>query len=347
MKTFAPLLALFLALSAAAQDDVVQLKNGSVQRGKILRVDDRGVELQISKHNTIFYEYKVLNPNSAYSIRRSRIDPGNPKDHVELARFCKRLGLPSRAIDHFRKAMDLDPSLKSDLEKEIKDLRTAEAARLYRSAKAIIDQEREDEYEDAAGAIHEILDKYYDTPYGEEARKLDDRLADKIRERAERRRKEKERKQKAERSRQYRRQIEEPLRRIEKDLEGIPEIWGSGLDYEASGSALRAVQAWQGAEQKLLKIGLSIQELRKKAGDALVTQRLDLLALQTNRWKVRVYLSLARIYAVDQLDYLGSLRWINKALKLDPDNEPAWSLKLMVSEAVLKSRLRQGGGPGK
>jgi hypothetical protein len=325
--------------SAWGQDDVLQLKNGTIVRGRVVDVNEKGIEFELSPNNVMFYKYELLKPHSAYSIRRRRMDKESARDQVEIGRFCARVGLNTQAVSHLREAIALEPRRKRELEKEIDDLRTAAASQLYQKAKGIIDSEDEENFTEAARALHKILDDYYDTPYGEQARDLDDRLAKKVRELREKRAKEaaKEKESRAAKAKQKR--LKEPLDKVAAGFAAVAKDWANGLDQESAGSALRAIQAWQAAEQKLLAGKLSLGHIVKKSKEAWVQVRVADLLKQTDRWLIRIYLALSRIYAADNLDYLGGLRWCNKVLKIDPDNDKAFRLKLVITEAAMKARM--------
>jgi hypothetical protein len=328
-----------LSIPAAAQDDVLQLRAGSIVKGRIVSVDDKGVTLQISPSSTIFYKYEVLNPQSAYAIRLKFMNKEKAQDHVDVGRFCATYGLHTAAVNHFREAIAIEPRRKRELEAEIADVRNAAASALFQKAKEIIDGEKEKEFNDAAQALHKILDEFFDTPYGEEARKLDDALARKIRELRERRDKEAEKEKEDRKSAERDKQLREPLLKLEAGLVETRKLWSDGLDYEGAGSSVRAIQPWQAAEQKLIAGKLAIDQLRKKAKEADQLAKLEELDKSHDLWLIRVYLSLGRIYAVENFDYLGAIRWCNKGLKLDPDHELLHKLKLTITEIAIKARI--------
>lgn len=333
------LLTLSFALPAAAQDDVLQLRTGPIVKGRVVWVDEKGITLQVSPGSQIFYKYEVLNPQSAYTIRLKHMNKERAQDQVDVGRFCATYGLHAAAINHLREAIAIEPGRKAELEREIADIRAAAAAALFQKAKDIIDGEREKEFNDAAQALHKILDEYFDTPYGEEARKLDDALARKIRELRERREKEAEKEKEDRKSAEREKQLREPIVKLEAGIAEARKLWSDGLDYEGAGSAIRAIQPWQAAEQKLLAGKLGVDQLRKKTKEADLLTKLDELDRTHDQWLIRVYLCLGRIYAVENFDYLAAIRWCNKGLKLDPDNELLHKLKLTITEIAIKARM--------
>jgi len=328
-----------MTAAAVAQDDVLQLKSGAIVKGKVVSIDEKGIALQVSPSNTIVYKYDQLNPQSAYATRAKHMNKESAQDHVDVGRFCSTYGLPTSAISHLREAIALDPGRRSELEREIADIRSAAASALFQKAKDIIDGDREKEFNEAAQALHKILDEYFDTPYGEEARKLDDALARKIRDHREKRDKELDKKEEDRKTAERDKQVREPIVKLETGLEEVRKLWHDGLDYEGAGSGPKALQPWQLAEQKLITGKLAIDQLRKKSKEADLIARLGELDKAHDVWLVRVYFSLSRLYLADNFDVVGALRWCNKGLKVDPDHELLNKLKISITELAIKARI--------
>jgi tetratricopeptide (TPR) repeat protein len=122
-------------------------------------------------------------------------------------------------------------------------------------------------------------------------------------------------------------------------------LWGEGLDLEASNSSARAVGSLTTAEAKLLFAKANIDAGLKKSKDAGVISRLTELNKSADQWLVRVYIALGRVAAVDSLDYVQALRWINKAIKIDPDNDKAFALKLSITESAMRARIESSRPP--
>ncbi|HLG42738.1 MAG TPA: hypothetical protein VI643_05185, partial [Planctomycetota bacterium] len=276
---------------------------------------------------------------SAYSIRTKHMNKESAQDHVDVGRFCATYGLHTSAVSHLREAIALDPARRSELEREIGDVRSAAASALFQKAKDIIDGDREKEFNDAAQALHKILDEYFDTPYGEEARKLDDALARKIRDHRDKRDKELEKKEEDRKTAERDKQVREPVVKLEAGLDEIRKLWHDGLDYEGAGSGAKALQPWQLAEQKLITGKLAIDQFRKKSKEPDLIAKLGELDKAHDLWLVRLYFSLSRLYLADNFDVVSAMRWCNKGLKIDPDHELLNKLKLTITELAIKARI--------
>src|SRR5579864_2929526 len=151
--------ALFLAVlvlpaAAAAQDekkkpdDVLQKKDGGIVVGRIQKLDADTVEILVNgEKDARRISLRELNPYSVYKIRLDRIDKSSGEAHFALAEFCMANGLYPPATKEFE-----------------------EAKRLAAERK----------YDDANRNCQLLVEKYADTPYFEEAKKLVARIADEV-----------------------------------------------------------------------------------------------------------------------------------------------------------------------
>lgn len=326
--------------AASAQDEeIIQLKGGEIVKGKVLKLDDKGILLQLSSNQEIFFNYEQINSYSAYDVRRKKMNKESADDHIAMADFCKRYGLLAYAIGHLKEAIQRAPERKDEIQKIQTEIRTEDAKQKVKAAKDIVEQKNEKKYDEAAKILHDIIEKYDDTPYYEEARKLEERLAEEVRRLRKERENQIEAAKKDQEAKQKDKESKEPVERTNSALEDGAKLWSEGLDQESQNGAQRAVAAWAAAEAKFLLAKANIDVALKKAKDPDLIARLVEQNKAADRWLVRTYLSLARIVAADSVDYVQAIRWINKALKLDPDNDKAYQLKLMITETTMRTRI--------
>jgi tetratricopeptide (TPR) repeat protein len=332
-----------LALLFAQDEEVIQLKSGEIIKGKILKVDDKGIQIQPGSNQEIFFTYEQINAYSAYDVRRKRMNKESADDHLAMADFCKRFGLLAYASSHLKEALSRAPERKDEISKIQKSIRDEDAKQKLKTAKDIVDQKTEKRYDEAAKLLHDIIEKNSpdDSPYYEEARKLEERLTEEIKKLRKDRENQIEAARKQEEAARKEKESKEPIEKTSATLLEAEKLWQEGLDQEASNSTQRANAAWIAAEAKLLFAKANIDASAKKSKDPDVLRKLSEQNQAADKWLVRVYIALGRVAAAEGLDYLQSIRWINKALKIDPDNDKAFQLKLVVTEAAMRARIEQ------
>lgn len=332
-----------VAMLFVQDEEILQLKSGEIIKGKILKVDDKGIQIQPATNQEIYFTYEQLNAYSAYDIRRKRMNKESADDHLAIADFCKRFGLLAYASSHLREALSRAPERKDEISRIQKSIRDEDAKQKLKTAKDIVDQRLEKRYDEAAKLLHDIIEKNSpdDSPYYEEARKLEERLTEDVKRLRKERENQIEAAKKQEEAARRDKESREPIEKTAATLLDAEKLWSDGLDQEAANSSQRANAAWIAAEAKLLFAKANIEATIKKSKDAELIRKLGEQNQIADQWLVRVYVSLGRLAAVDGLDYLQSIRWINKALKIDPDNEKAFHLKLVVTEAAMRARIEQ------
>jgi len=91
------------------------LTDGKSFRGKLLELDDARLTLQIGPDRKVI-PLRQVKPANVYAIRRRLIDPRSAADRMALGRFCLASHLPTFARREFSAAVELDPSLKAEVE---------------------------------------------------------------------------------------------------------------------------------------------------------------------------------------------------------------------------------------
>lgn len=319
-------------------DETLQLKNGQLVRGSIVSFDDTGITMKTGGVE-VKYPYEQCHGYSAYQLRWKKLNKDSADDHRKQGDFCKKYGLLSTAISEYREAIAKDPTLKAKLEEEIRNVRTEEARRKYEEAKSIISQKKEERYREASKLLGDVLRDYDDTPYFEEARKLEKQLTEEIKRSNEDAVKKAEAAKKAKEEAEKLKKIKEPLETATRLYEEGVAFWHQGLDIEAGKTPNKAIDSWVNADYRLGQARDKLNDVLKLAKDADVIAMANQLGTRIDKATVRNCLSIALMSAADIGNYSESMRWINKALKIDPDNESAWKLKLDLKEAIMRMRL--------
>lgn len=319
-------------------DETLQLKNGQLVRGTVVSFDDTGITMK-SGGVEVKYPYEQCHAYSAYELRWKKLNKDSADDHRKQGEFCKKYGLLSTAITEYREAIARDPNLKERLEEEIRNIRTEEARRKYEEARSILLQKKEDRYREASRLLAEVLRDYDDTPYFEEARKLEKQLAEEIKRFNEDAQKKAEAAKKDKEEAEKQKKIKEPLETASRLYDEGLSFWHQGLDIEAGKTPNKALDSWINADYRLGQAREKVNDVLKVAKDPDVLSLANQLAVRIDRATVRNCLSIALMSAADVGNYSESMRWINKALKIDPDNEAAWKLKLDLKEAIMRMRL--------
>ena len=186
------------------------------------------------------------------------------------------------------------------------------------------------------------MDRFADTPYGDQARALMAQIAESIKKDIEKKkaqladkaRKVKEEKAKAERLKKNAVQNE-----VVRLINEARKSWGSALDEE-SRSLSRADRAWRASETSLLRAKkLTARMLKDNDIDTIKAgKKLD---AEVDAWLVKTYFRLGRMWAVE-LSYPKALTWLNKGIKI-PHSELMDTLLNDVLLQITKLRMNERG----
>lgn len=335
-----------LAVSSSAQDkkpdDVLQKKDGGILVGHITKLDTDTVEILVNgEKETRRIALRELNPYSVYKLRLDRIDRTSGEARLALGEFCMANGLFGAATKEFDEAAKLDKSLEEKAKKRREEAHSEDARSKFEEAKRLATEKR---YDDANKICQMIVEKYSDTPYFDEAKKLVARIADDIA-------KENEAKklQLAEKKDEKEKKAAAVKENQEKDLiakttdlidEGA-RLWLEGLEGEIK-NITKAERAWKASELSLLAAHRNVEfllrsndlETLKKAKD--FERAIDVVL-------VKVYYRLGRMWAVE-LSYPTALEWLNKAMKVPHDDQMDRQInEVLLTISQLKMRERAAG----
>lgn len=336
-----------LAVAAAAEqdkrlDDVLQRKDGGILVGRILKVEGENLEILVNgEKESRKVGFRDLMPYSVYRIKLDRTDKKSAAARFELGEFCLANGLYGTAAREFDEASALDKSLEEKARKKKLEAHNEDARSRFEEAKRL---HAERKYEEANVQLRALIDKYDDTPYFEEARKLIVKLADEVKKENEEKKAQLEAKVQEEKDKKVKLaedQIKLLLTRTVEFLEEAQKQWGEGLDAEPK-NLTRADRAWKTAEQLLLNGRRNVEYLLKQNDVAVIKQAKD-LERQIDQLLVKTYYRLGRMWAVE-LNYPDALAWLNKGMKIPHDEQMDHLLNdMLLTMSQLQMRKRAAG----
>lgn len=148
-----PLLVLALAavLAAPAQaDDVLKLRSGDLVPGKVLSVDDEGVNFAPSKGGEIRVRWEKVHPINRYELWKVTLAPEDPEGRVTLAEWCLSADLFLYARRELAEARGLGYAGGKDLGVLLETVHRAEADRALLDVDELV---AKGEYEEALERI--------------------------------------------------------------------------------------------------------------------------------------------------------------------------------------------------
>jgi hypothetical protein len=335
-----------LALPALAQDkkpdDVLQKKDGGILVGRITKLEADYVEILVNgEKDTRRISLKELNPYSVYKLRLDRIDRTSGDARLALGEFCMTNGLYGAATKEFDEAAKLDKSLEEKAKKRREEAHNEDGRSKFEEAKRLAAEKR---YDEANKICQLLLEKYSDTPYFDESKKLIEKMKDELA-------KENEAKkaQLADKKDEKEKKVAALKENQEKDLaartaELIDEggkLWIEGLEGEIK-NITKAERAWKGAEIALLTAHRNVEYL-VKSNDLETIKKAKDFERQIDAVLVKVYYRLGRMWAVE-LSYPTALEWLNKAMKIPHDEQMDRQInEILLTISQLKMRERAAG----
>jgi hypothetical protein len=348
MKRFlgGAVLLMLLALPAAAQDkkpdDVLQKKDGGIIVGRITKLDAEWVEILVNgEKDPRKVALRDLYPSSVYRIRLDRIDRNNAEARMALGEFCMSNNLYFLATREFDEAARLDKAVEEKAKKRREEAHSEDARSRFEDAKRLASEKK---YDEANKTCQLLVEKYSDTPYFDEAKKLIAKVAEDIAKENEAKKKQLEEKkdEKEKKAAALKENQEKDV--VGKTAELIDEggkLWLEGLEGEIK-NITKAQNAWKNAEVALVTAHRNVEYLLK-SNDLETIKRAKDFERQIDALLVKVYFRLGRMWAVE-LSYPNALEWLNKAMKVPHDEQMDRQInELLVTISQLKMRERAAG----
>lgn len=319
----------------------IYFKNGSKYvLAKITKTDESGVDVILKingeKSRIAFDEMESL---TAYKIKEKAMNKDSASDHVSLAEFCRKNDLLQYAENEYQKAAELDKKKEDDYKKEVKDIRREAARRKLEKAKGLISEAEKDfnqkKFEEASKILKEIVLKYDDTEYAEDAKKEDDRLADLVKAKMEEKtRKDEEDKKK--KSQNDEKQVHEEVAKLQSALEkSVKFAWEKGLDHEAESQFDKAATLWRGAVAEIDADLKAIDDY--VAAGKITAEKSKSFRDFGELWLMRFCYALGRLN-ISLFKFQDGMKYLNRVLKINPDHELANKLKYDVTSNTIRAK---------
>jgi tetratricopeptide (TPR) repeat protein len=333
-----------LAAQDKKPDDVLQKKDGGIIVGRILKVEADTIEMLVNgEKESRRISTRELNPYSVYKIRLDRLDKNSGEARFALGEFCMTNGLYYPATREFEEAARLDKTIEEKAKKRRDEAHNEDARSKFEDAKRFAAEKK---YDQANNLCQVILEKYADTPYFDESKKLVDKMKDEIA-------KENEAKkaQLAEKKDEKEKKVAALKENQEKDIitktsELIDEggkLFLEGLDGEAK-NLTKGERAWKAADIALQTAHRNVEYLLK-SNDLETIKKAKDMERQIDHLLVRIYYRLGRMWAVE-LSYPTALEWLNKAMKVPHDEQMDRQINeilLTISQLKMKERAASKG----
>ncbi len=345
----ASLLTLGVAATASGQDakkpdDVLQKKDGGMLVGRILKIEPDTLEMLVNgEKESRKLLVKDIEAYSLYRIRLDRIDKKNAASRFELAEYCMANRLYGTAATEYEEAALLDKALEEKCKKRRAEAHSEDGRAKFEDAKRLTLEKR---WEQAIKVLHTLTEKYADTPYAEDSKKMLVKIAEEIKKENDDK-KDQLAKKAAEKDKNQQQQKDDLDKQIlNKTIELVEEAQkalADGLEAEAKNLS-KADRAWKASEVALTGAKRNIEHMLKQ-NDVDMIKKAKELDRQVDDLLVKTYYRLGRMWAVE-LSYPTALEWLNKGLRIPHDAQMDHLLNevlLTISQLKMKERAAARG----
>jgi tetratricopeptide (TPR) repeat protein len=338
MRRFLALVVVLVALAsvAVAADDILRLKSGKVVVGRIVSIDDAGVTLA-GEAGEARYDWGTLTPLCQYEIRAERVAAADAEAHEALARFC----LESRLYPHARSEIATARSLTHPDKARLDELSGLVDQTEAEEAFARIGQlTAEEEYEEALEEVRKFL---IQAPVSEHTKKAKALIPDLLRRIDARNLREEEEAAEAEKNEKVdakNKRVEKLLADADKARDDANGHYAEALKYGEIGNITRTKKGYLGAEKELLKAYSLYRKVQRIVRRGDIFDKMEQYRDAVRKKLVEVYLGMARLL-VSQRNYKEGVKYVNKALYLDPVNKEALDLRKFIDANRLRTSARR------
>ena len=321
-------------------DDVLQRRDQrGILVGRILKMTANEFEILVrGEREPRRILFADIEPRSIYRARLERIDKEDAGARMALGNWCMTHRLYSTAVREFEVVAKLDPSKKASIQKKKDEAHTQDARTRFEEAKGLLAKGRR---HDAEKKLAIVMDRFADTPYGDQARALMGQIADEIKKDIQ--------KKKAQLANEAQKAQDDKEKAVQREKEAVQneivrligeaaKLWTQGLDEEPR-NLTRADRAWRSAETSLLK-AKHLAGRMLKDNDIDTIKKGKELDARIDAWLVKSYFRLGRMWAVE-LSYPKALTWLNKAMRVPHDEQmDALINDILIQISKLKMRER-------
>lgn len=309
-------LAAVVSFAAAAQAESIRLKDGTRISGYATKYDEAKSVLSWQGDDGKAYELKLddLDKRSTYSVLKSQVPKENGKGQLQLANFTRDIELFAHAVRHYGYALEADPSLKPEIDKQVAILRTQAGQWGLRQAKAAADK---GDTKRALDWLEKIITKLPDEPEAVTAQQLLDNYYASV---------------KAENTKEVDNHQDEVLKEgLAKGKKAYDSMLERNKKALQSKGGSTAVKGWEAAIKDGQK---ALDEIDKfeKANPDQYTELLAGYRKTVNDQIIEIHMHLASQFAT-RSSYNDALSEVNKALAIDPKNAEALSMRARIQDA--------------
>jgi len=308
--------ALCAALAGPAlADDSLRMADGSSISGRADSYDSEAQIVHFTTDDGVKMEIPIadLDQREAWRLGRSRVPKDDGSRQLQFANYTRDIGLYAHSVRHYQYALEADPSLKPEVDREVEILKARAATWAMGKANEAIAKG------DSHGAerwLTKIIQKVPETPEAAQAKEMLEGHYDKVR---------------TERTAELEAKEAEMFA---KDLSRAKKSYESMLDHNKSAlqatSNSQAKRDWNRAVSEGNRALNELDKWEKKYSDRAETfaQYREVVEGQI----IEVYLNVASMYTT-QSSYQQALREVNKALAIDPASNAALSARSRIEEA--------------
>ena len=302
------------------REEHLYLDNGRSFTAEVFADDGLSIRVRRSNAEEQTIPYSDLAPRTVYRLKKARIGDSDAQGELELATFASDSGLYAHARRHYHKALELDPSLRPEVDAGLASLRQAASAKELEEARAAISDGKRAQ---ARKHLTSILKEFPDEPAAATAATLLAELDDQ-----------------AKNARTQSTQAEDEA--VQKTLRPARASYEKAVGHNRTGllagsSQSKALRSYDRALSEGERSQRQIDKARKRnsqnealiaAATSLETLVLDVI-LQANMNSASIYLT--------RRAFQNALGSANSALALDPKNEEVLALRARIEIAAAQS----------
>jgi tetratricopeptide (TPR) repeat protein len=314
------MLVLLAALAApSAGQEKIKLKSGNVVSGRATKYDSvkQVLSFRTEDGKDVTYTMDQLDPRSVYLVYASAMPRDNGKGQLQLASLARDAGLYEHAARRYGYALEADPSLKAEVDRERAELRRRAADACLANARAA---EAKGNAKETQEWLSILLEKLPDEPqaaeaaamveegYAREANARDDAL-----------------------EREYVDLLEKDLKKAKQRYDQMIERTREGLTAR---NASKSETLWKGAIEDGEVVLEELERVANKYGDdPRIQEGAQRYRELTIDQLIEARLHLASRYTTST-NFNAALKQANAALALDPKNGQALAARARIEQAA-------------
>ena len=329
------ILALSALVSSAMANEVLQLNDGKLIPGKVLTLDDSGVNFAPESGGEIHVSWDAVIPLSRYDLWQSSLAAGDAPGRVALAKWALAAELFPYARRELVKAKGLGYAGPEKLAELIAAVDREEADDALAQTDSLV----------ASGELEKALDRvrsYLKTaPPGEDANRVRTRVADilaRIESRDSAEKDAEAAKTNADKQGKLKDWIEKNVAAAKKRQSDAGERAASGFEELAKGNQTRARTNLSAAESGFQEARALYRRVKKTAGAGDVAESCDREIKDCDRRTVAVLARLGRM-EVDNKAWKRASPVVDRGLKIDPVDRELLELRRTIDENWLRRKL--------